>query len=109
MNYYELYKKVGLNPKHQGTKIITHVLDKMHKERRNMPTMEDIKEASVCLGIKSSSGERAVRYALDKSIERISYNKHEQVYGELTELQTGRPTALVALYLLAEYAKNVLS
>lgn len=109
MNYSELYKRVGLNPKHQGTKIITLVLDKMHRERRTMPTAADIGEAALRLGIKSSSGERAVRYALDKSVERISYNQHERVYGELTELQTGRPTALVAMYLLAEYARTALS
>lgn len=106
MNYSTLYKKVGLNPWHQGTRIITYVLDKLHSEGRVMPTADDIKEAATVLGIKASSGERAVRYALDKSVERISYNQHERVYGELTELQTGRPTALVAIFLLGEYARE---
>ena len=106
MNYGKLYKRVGLNPRHQGTAIISYVLDKLHEEGREMPTADDIREAAVALGIKPSSGERAVRYALDKSVERISYNQHERVYGELTELQTGRPTALVAIFLLGEYARD---
>lgn len=106
MNYGKLYKRVGLNPRHQGTAIITYVLDKLHEEGREMPTADDIREAAIALGIKPSSGERAVRYALDKSVERISYNQHERVYGELTELQTGRPTALVAIFLLREYAED---
>lgn len=106
MNYSKLYKRVGLNPRHRGTIIITYVLDAMHEEGRKMPTADDIRNAAIALGIKPSSGERAVRYALDKSVERISYNQHDRVYGELTELQTGRPTALVAIFLLGEYAKD---
>ena len=106
MNYGQLYKRTGLNPRHQGTNIIAYVLDKLRAEGRTMPTADDIKEAAVALGIKPTSGERAVRYALDKSVERISYNQHERVYGELTELQTGRPTVLVAIFLLGEYARN---